>query len=493
MMTPGTYLVSAVGCKVNQYEAQQLREALEAVGLRPVDEGGVPDLAVVDTCAVTRSAARKSRQLVRRCTHRGQTRVIVVGCGIADEPERFQRIDGVLAVIGHDEGLTTRLSHILRAGQKPRPRKELSAVRQNPSTAAGQHPCGPWDDSGITSTASVRVGAAPRTSASTFTKAPKTDQVKWDLRGTVHRLVGHQRAFLKVQDGCDAACTYCIIPRLRRRLMSKPIEVACREAADLVAAGHREIVVTGICLGAYGRSSARRTLDRPGSTPLAVLLESLSAVPGLARIRLSSLDPGDVSDDLLDVMARAPSCVPHLHLPLQAGADEILRRMNRQYRIDAYLATIERVRKALDRPAITTDVIVGFPGETDPQFGQTLALVERVGSARVHAFPFSLRANTPAERWRDEQLPDDVLHDRMQRLQALADRTAQAYRRQFVGQSERVIVESHGPRGWQGRTDRYFPVTFSAPPKPDLRGRIVNVAIRSVTDDGVFGVLHDTE
>jgi len=429
-MAPRTYLVSAVGCKVNQYEAQQLREVLESAGFQPCCEGGqppegdpLPDLAVVNTCAVTRAAARKSRQLVRRASRGGRTRVIVVGCAAAAEPERYRQIDGVVAVVRHDDDLAAQLSRILDAAQNQRLYNGLSAVAQNPSTAAGGRVCDRRHQDGTALAASPSVGAAPSGNRSITTKAPKTAQVKWTLRGTVHRLDGHQRAFLKVQDGCDATCTYCIIPRVRPRLASKPVDVAVREAADLVASGHREIVVTGIFLGAYGRATARPSRHVAGSAPLAELLDALARVPGLLRVRLSSLEPGDVTDDLLDVMARHPACVPHLHLPAQAGADAVLKRMNRQYRIDAYLAAVDRVQHRLDPPAITTDLIVGFPGETDHDFEQTLELVDRVGFARVHAFPFSLRPGTAAERWQDEQLPHDVVRDRMRRLQALADQT----------------------------------------------------------------------
>jgi len=499
-MAPRTYLVSAVGCKVNQYEAQQLREVLESAGYQPCCEPGqppdgdpLPDLAVVNTCAVTRTAARKSRQLVRRASHGGRTPVIVVGCAAAAEPERYRQIDGVVAVVRHDDDLAAQLSRILDAAQNQRPYNELSAVTQNPSTAAGGRVCDRRHQDGTASAASPSVGATPSGNRSITTKAPETGQVKWVLRRTIRRLHGHQRAFLKVQDGCDAACTYCIIPRVRPRLASKPVDVAVREAADLVAAGHREIVVTGIFLGAYGRASARLSRHAAGPAPLAELLDALARVPGLLRVRLSSLEPGDVTDALLDVMARHPTCVPHLHLPAQAGADAVLKRMNRQYRIDAYLSAVDRVRRRLDRPAITTDLIVGFPGETDDDFERTLELVDGVGFARVHAFPFSLRPGTAAERWRDQQLPHDVVRDRMRRLQTLADHAAQVYRQQFIGQTERVIVESPDPsavhHAWQGRTDRYFPVTFPAPAEPDLRGRVADVTINAADPDGVVGTL----
>jgi threonylcarbamoyladenosine tRNA methylthiotransferase MtaB len=522
---PRTYFVSALGCKVNQYEAQQIRETLDRLGLQPVAAGQVPDVAILNTCAVTVTALRKSRQLVRRWSRPGRTQVIVVGCGAAADTDRFRRIEGVTAVIGHEDDLLAHLSEALCAGGPVAPhpcgteedgaarRNRLSISPVNPSSTAEGCLSNRHDQTATTLICSSKMKETPSTHGSIKTKAPEGEQVKWDLCGTVHRLADHQRAFLKVQDGCDAGCTYCVIPQVRPRLRSKPIEVAVHEAGDLVAAGHKEIVVTGVCLGAYGRPTARRdrlagrgagilparsghrhptaggTRIDVGPEPLASLIQALAAVPGLLRIRLSSLEPWDVTDEFLVVMAREATCAPHLHLPLQAGSDAILRRMNRQYRIEEYLATVRRVKQALDRPAITTDIIVGFPGETDEQFDETLKVVEEVGYARVHAFPFSLRAGTAAARWKNEVLPRRVIQDRMRRLQSLADKVVFDYRRQFVGQTARVIIESPTPEGWQGRTERYFPVTFAAPPEPDLRSRVAQVLIETTAGQEVFGRL----
>ena len=415
-----TYFVSALGCKVNQYEAQQIRETLDGLGLHPVADGFVPDVVVINTCAVTTRALRKSRHLVRHWARHGRTQVIVVGCGAAADGIGFARIDGVTALITHEDDLPGRLSKILDRGSLSSRGNGPSTFQRNPSRAAGGCLSDRHGGTATIAANSAKVGATPSSDSSTTTKAPTGTQVKWELLGTVRRFSDHQRAFLKVQDGCDARCTYCIIPSLRPRLVSKPIELAVREATDLVAAGHREIVLTGICLGAYGRSTAGRRRLEEGPSPLAKLIEALGSVPGLVRLRLSSLEPGDVTDELLDVLARSSVCVPHLHLPLQSGADEILRRMNRPYRATEYLATVERVRQVLEQPAITTDIIVGFPGETNEQFEQTLKIVKQVGFARVHAFPFSPRAGTPTDRWRDSLPSHGVVRERMHRLESVS-------------------------------------------------------------------------
>jgi len=308
--------------------------------------------------------------------------------------------------------------------------------------------------------------------------------------GRIESFAGHQRAFLKVQDGCDAHCTYCIIPRLRSRLRSKPVEVAVAEARGLVRAGHREIVLTGIFLGAYGRTTAIRRRFPPGRSPLAVLVEALAEVEGLERLRLSSLEPGDVDGDLLEVLAGHPTCVPHLHLPLQSGSAAILRRMNRQYSRDAFGRMVERVRAALDRPSITTDIIVGFPGETEADFGATLEIARFAEFCKIHAFRFSPREGTAAARWEREFVPSAIVAERMARLAEVEGEASLAYRRRLLGLTERVIVEPQRRNFVQGRlrhgcSDRYFSIHFEA---SDVRtGDLVRVRIDRVTATRTHG------
>jgi threonylcarbamoyladenosine tRNA methylthiotransferase MtaB len=215
------------------------------------------------------------------------------------------------------------------------------------------------------------------------------------------RQTGHQRAFLKVQDGCDAHCTYCIIPNLRPRLWSRPVDDAVDEARRLVDAGHVELVLTGIFLGAYAQPTALHRRQTPDARRgLGRLIEALcTRVPGLRRLRLSSMEPGDITDDLLAVLRSHEQVVPHFHLPLQSGSDAILRRMNRQYGRDDFLRMVRRLTDAFDRPAITTDIIVGFPGETDDEFAATLDVVDRVRFIHTHAFSYSPRPGTAAARW----------------------------------------------------------------------------------------------
>ncbi len=299
---------------------------------------------------------------------------------------------------------------------------------------------------------------------------------------------------LKIQDGCDAHCTYCIIPRLRARLWSKPIDDAVEEARRLVEAGHVEIVLTGIFLGAYGHPTAlRRRQAGASGTDLAGLIDRLSDIPNLRRLRLSSLEPGDLTPNLLAALRAHPQVVPHFHLPLQSGADPILRRMNRQYRRDDFLRMADQVKAAFDRPALTTDIIVGFPGETADLFAQTLDIVDRVGFIHIHAFPFSPRLGTAAARWTQDFIPGQLASQRMQTLTQRAVDCSLAFRRQFLDSTAEILVErlpaaaahAPGPFIQHGRCERYFPIHFESP--TILTGQSLKLRITSVTPTRTHG------
>jgi threonylcarbamoyladenosine tRNA methylthiotransferase MtaB len=280
-----------------------------------------------------------------------------------------------------------------------------------------------------------------------------------------------------VQDGCDAFCSYCIIPQIRPLVCQKPVKTVLQEAQNLAQSGHREIVLSGIFLGAYGQSTARRKHWNPDNRDaLADLLEQLIPIKGLERIRLSSLEPADVTDRLLEVFAKYPSIMPHLHLPLQSASPAILTKMCRQYTLDDYLEVIGKVKTALDRPAITTDIIVGFPGETDDDFQQTLTIAEKIGFSKIHVFGFSPRKNTPAAKMPGRLTPQ-VIRNREIELQNLDKQLQQQFCRQFIGKPVRVLVENLRPP--KGRCERYFMVDLSTlPQKTEFhRSDIVQVTL----------------
>jgi len=309
------------------------------------------------------------------------------------------------------------------------------------------------------------------------------------------RQPGHQRALLKIQDGCDAHCTYCIIPKLRPRLWSKPLAQVLAEAQSLVDAGHRELVLTGIVLGAYGQETAqRRRQTSQSGHALAALIDRLcTKVQGLRRLRLSSLEPGDVSDELLATMAGHPQAVAHFHLPLQSGSDRLLRRMNRSYGRDDYLRMIHRIRQRFDRPAFTTDIIVGFPGETDDEFELTAELTRHIGFIHIHAFGFSPRPGTAAARWQKDFVDPRVANRRIDQLNQIASQNSLAFRQQFLGQTVELLVERPGARDLahpeiqHGRCERYFSVCFEH--GASLVGRSARVRIDRVTPARTHGTL----
>jgi threonylcarbamoyladenosine tRNA methylthiotransferase MtaB len=496
------YLLRTLGCKVNQYESQQLREILESHGLRPARPSEVADLAVINSCAVTSSASAKTRQAVRRASSGGTIPTVVVGCGATADADRLRQISGVVGVWGHDQDLAQKVHDYIVHRLNLEPARDgahagAPGARSVSSGRDGRNDG--WMSAGAPA-AGERTEFADNPDSSVYHSiARRSGFVKlgWESAGPIRRFDHHERAFLKIQDGCDAFCTYCIIPRLRPHLQSKPVESAVAEAEALVRAGHREIVLTGIYLGAYGRTTAVRRRFERDRCPLAELVDAVAGVEGLARLRLSSLEPGDVTDELLDVLAAHDCCVPHLHLPLQSGSPRVLRKMNRQYTVDDFLAMIHRVGGVLDRPAISTDILVGFAGEAEDDFERTLEVARQVGFCKIHAFPYSPRDKTAASRWKNELVDGRLVRERMECLQQVELETALRFREQFVGSVERVLVERSrsdvrkvGQLCLHGRTDRYFPVYFEVDAGSQLRSSdIVYVRIDRVSPERVHGTL----
>jgi threonylcarbamoyladenosine tRNA methylthiotransferase MtaB len=486
------YRITTLGCRVNHAEARDLESVLLGRGLRRAADGEPADLEVVHTCGITTTAAAKSRHAIRQAARRSSGRhfprhdlhqatpagvtwcpqIIVTGCLGSTDPQDAARLAGGRQhVVAHEaedgsvltERFARRVDHWLAT------RQALGSVRSGPAESCRQ-------------TARPLPIVTPRPSAG-----------------------AHVRAELKIQDGCDAHCTFCIIPSVRRTLRSKTIRDTVLEARRLVNLGHREIVLTGIFIGAYGRPTALRRRQAPtAGEPLADLVDAVAAVGGLQRLRISSLEPGDVTGPLLDAMvANRHVVVPHLHLPLQSGSDAVLRRMNRQYGVGEYLEMVHRVNAALTAadglpPALTTDIICGFPGETEGDFERTVAVARRVGYLHMHVFPFSPRPGTAAARWRDRFVVAAVVKARVRRLIALESDPDTGlsirYRRRLVGRTVRVILEQADrlePTRMTGRCDHYALIDLETDrPRGDLvhaeiveatahrtRGRVVPAAI----------------
>jgi threonylcarbamoyladenosine tRNA methylthiotransferase MtaB len=490
------FSIITLGCKVNQYDGAAVSSALADAGLlsaplavRRGPASSAPDLVVINTCCVTATAMAKSRQAVRRAVRSApDAAVLVVGCYCDYDPRRIQDLlasTGIPSdrafVAGHHDDLAAAVREVAEATEAPRP----TGSRRG-QAGAGSQTC--LHTACRYGTQARRPGESLRNRrlAAIKRSAPGTSGL-----GPIRRFEGHQRAFVKVQDGCDAFCSYCVVPYARCRVWSRSIEDVVGQCRSLAAAGHKEIVLCGVFLGAFGRTTAirRKWNSRPSGLP--ELLRRVAGIEGLWRVRLSSLEPLDLDADLLSAMREIPNFAPHLHLPLQSGSDGILRRMNRQYATDDYRRAVDSLRADLDRPAITTDIIVGFPGETDEDFAATLRLARYAGFAKIHAFPFSPIEGAAAWTRRREAPPPSVVRGRMAALAELERELAAAYRRQFVGQKMEGIVERapSSDRPGEAMTDRYVTVFFRE--RAVQPGDVVRLDITREHKDGLEGAVHE--
>lgn len=453
-----TFRVQTLGCKVNQYESQQIRQALEHSGLTAANPAQRPDLVVINTCCVTHIASSKSRQTVRKAqkTHSGSA-VIVTGCLPIGQGNEAGTLDNIIIV----KDKSTLPLILERLSQK----YHLSLNDANHSK--------PINISKIKD-------KNPNLTQLPNRKHPPIPLTLGDSLPILTQFSGQSRAFLKVQDGCDAYCTYCIIPKIRTHVCNKDVKTAIKEAQNLIDAGHKEIILTGIFLGAYGQKTARRKKwDANKLNSLARLVDKIARLEGLGRLRLSSLEPLDVTDHLLEVMTSHGKIAPHLHLPLQSGSANVLKKMARQYTIDDFLRVAEKVKKAFDRPAITTDIIVGFPGETDDDFRQTVKIAKQVGFSKIHMFNFSVRKNTAAEKMAKlfGKVSPQEIKRRSSVLQDIDNQLQQQFRQSCAGLREQVLIEKTNPL--RGRCGRYFMVDVKnhADAKTLQKNQIVNVTI----------------
>ncbi len=582
-----TFCIQTLGCKVNQYESDQVASVLRGHGLIETSDPRDAELRIVNSCSVTVQAASKSGQATRRAValpllptmHTQPTelantdarrtglpfnsqrkddpsasetrmtpdalahdsvvsrpRVIVMGCWSTGDPQAARSIAGVDAVLTHHDDIAAELDQLLTnwrvigrsEHQNVTPTPTNRSVSQTAPQSALPGDNG-WIDKKDVATqpagslthvskpiVSVEVNGIPISNQD----QPETDSIHQRTKhalgarpasastratGTTtlpiltQRQPGRQRAVLKVQDGCDAHCTYCIIPRLRSTLWSKPIDDAVHEATQLVAAGHVELVITGIFLGAYGQPTALRRRQPASSdrTPLAHLIEALcTRVPGLHRLHLSSLEPGDLTSDLIDTLKAHSQVAGHFHLPLQSGSNAILRRMNRQYTRDDFLRMIDRVNESFDRPALTTDIIVGFPGETDAEFRATLDLVDRARFIHIHAFHFSPRPGTAAARWTKDFVRGPVVNERIKILTDRAASHSLAFRQSFIGETVKVLIEHNPPKELSplphGRCERYFDVQIINEAAIHL-GDLVRARIESISNEHTLALASEYE
>lgn len=387
-MLKRTCAFCTLGCKVNQYETQKIRESLYLCGFEEVTVKNPADLVVVNTCTVTCKADRESRNALRQAvTKNSDALIVAAGCYAEAEPEQVREILGENGIV---VGNRDKDNICLKLGYRQQPRAF----------------------SGIS-------GFANRT-----------------------------RAFVKIQDGCNNHCSYCKIPYVRGGSRSRPLEEIVSEVQRLVDNDFKEIVLTGICLGSY----------KDNSYELASVIERLDKIDGLLRLRISSIEPKDVTDMFLKTIAISKKVCHHLHIPFQSADDRILQMMNRDYTISDYLDTVCRMRLYLADSSISTDIMVGFPGESDAEFEKTMEFLNMIKPTRIHIFPFSPRKLTPAYHYKDK-VPPEIIEQRVHRLQGFIKERALGYAHQLIGCSLKVLIEQKEKNGYfSGYAETYHRV-----------------------------------
>jgi threonylcarbamoyladenosine tRNA methylthiotransferase MtaB len=404
-----TFSVATLGCKVNQFESEALTDSLVRKGYKlvPFDEGG--DLSIINTCTVTHRADFQSRQAVRRA-HRANpgTLIIATGCYAQVDPQAFLKMEEVQYLVGNAE--KSQIPDLLPLMEKSDfPKIQVTDIREQKG----------------------------------FVEVP------------IHTFHHHTRAFLKIQDGCDAFCSYCIVPHARGRSRSLPPERVLENLRELKRKGFQEVVLTGVHLGAYG-------LDLVSPFPFVKLLERLEKEETPPRIRLSSLEPADFSEDFLSFLPLSTKICPHLHIPIQSGEDEILLKMNRDYRRSFLTDLLRELQQKIPMVSIGADVIVGFPGETDEQFNHTYEWIDSLPLSYLHVFPFSRRKGTPAYHFSD-RVDERKIRQRAEAMRELGMKKRHAFYRRFLHQTLQVLVEDRKEKAtgrWKGLSRNYIPVLF---------------------------------
>lgn len=415
------YRIVTLGCRTNQYESQAYQDQLKEMGFAQAAEGESADLCIVNSCTVTESADSHSRHAIRQLARENpNTKLVVTGCFAERNPDAIREITGVTHLIPN------------------RDKEQLIA--------------------------------------SLF---PDEEVPEFSIK----HFDAHTRAFVKVQDGCNSFCTYCIIPYVRGRSRSRTIQDITREVEGLIATGFKEIVLTGINIGDFDGNPA----ENMTSHSLADLVRAVDQVQGLERLRVSSIDPDEIDDDLSDAILNGRKTCHSMHVVLQSGSNVILKRMNRKYTRQIFLSTIERLRCASPNFTFTTDVIVGFPGETDADFTETLEVMREVKFAKVHMFPYSERPRTRAATY-PNKVPHEVIRERKQTVLQVAEEIAYALRNQYLQRRMTVLTESIDPTQpgeILGHTDNFLSVRVQS--NQHLSNELVDVELIENTPTGLIG------
>ena len=412
-----------LGCKVNSYELDIMRQKMEKSGYSIVPFEEEADVYVINTCTVTNIADRKSRQMIHKAKKRNPDAVVIaVGCYVETDPERVGTDSAIDLAIGNNN--KARIAELLDeflAQQDKADRRTLGGKTMTDLTHRPQYEDMQLEDP------------------------------------------GHTRAFVKIQDGCNQFCSYCIIPYARGRIRSRRPGEILKEIRTIAGKGIREVVLTGIHVSSYGLEWDARTDNVPfdplkSGAFLLDLMEEIRKIPGIERIRLSSLEPRIMTEEFVRGIADMPEVCPHFHLSLQSGCNATLRRMNRHYTAEEFMESVKLLRRYYEEPAITTDVIVGFPGESETEFEETVKFLEEVNFYEMHVFKYSVRKGTVAAKL-PVQIPDPVKGVRSDVLLEMTESQSKAYRNKFIGKSEELLLEEiiQTPAGasWRGHTKRY--------------------------------------
>ena len=424
-----------LGCKVNQYETEAMLEMFKKDGYTQVDSEEFADVYVINTCTVTHMSDRKSRQYIRRMKKKNPDAIIaVVGCYSQVSPEEILEIEEVNLVMG-----TNERRQIVEEIKKLDASKKASTV----------------DD---------------------IMKVRAFEEIE------INQTNGRTRAFMKIQDGCDRFCSYCIIPYARGgKVRSRDLESVVNEANKLVDNGYTEIVLTGIHVASYGKDVTDAEIN------LLSVIKAINEIEGVKRIRLSSVEPLLMTDEFIDTVSKMPKVCPHFHLSLQSGCDETLKRMNRRYTTKEYKEIVHKLREKMPNVAITTDVIVGFPGETNDEFNQTYKFLSDVELSQMHIFKYSPRKGTPAATM-ENQIDPQMKHLRSDKLIALNKKNFNKFATKFIGEEFEVLFEQNiGNNKYEGLTPNYIRVVVES--DEDIQGKILNTKISDVKDEYVEGIL----
>ena len=423
-----------LGCKVNQYETEAMLELFEKEGYEKAETEDYADVYVINTCTVTHMSDRKSRQYIRRMKKKNPDAIIaVVGCYSQVSPEEILSIDEVNLVMG-----TNDRKKIVEEVKKIDASRKVSTV----------------DD---------------------IMKVKAFEEIE------INKTNGKTRAFMKIQDGCDRYCSYCIIPYARGRVRSRDLESIVKEVENLASNGYKEVVLTGIHVASYGKDI------KDSDIKLLDVIKQINDIEGIERIRLSSVEPILFTDEFVEAVSTMDKVCPHYHLSLQSGCDETLKRMKRRYTTEEYKAIVDRLRAAIPNVSITTDVIVGYPGETNEEFDKTYEFLKDIELTHMHVFKYSPRKGTPAATM-ENQVDPSTKHDRSEKLLQLNEENFNKFGQKMLDKEFNVLFEQKvGDNKYEGLTENYVKVIVES--DNDISEQILKVKIKDVKNEFLEGIL----